>query len=286
LARCVNSGQVFRWERLSDGCWLGVDGSHWYRVELGESELHVTSNATPQDFKSLFRLDWNAADIESKLLAAAPELGTCVAALDGLRLMKPSGSTEVFFSFLCTPNNNLTRIVQMCRHLATYGPELATVDGRILHRFPTVEVIAAIPESALRAKAFGYRAATIPSIANQVLERGEGWIESLKSTPYAVVHSELCKLKGIGPKLADCIALFALNHTEAIPVDTHIWQAYTRLYRPDQKNKALTDARYREASEFMRARFGRYGGWAQQYLFYENMLSWRERANKVIVCQP
>ena len=255
-------------------------------MELGEQALNVESNASAVDFESLFRLDWDAEAIERELLAVAPELGPCVASLDGLRLMKPSGTTEVFFSFLCTPNNNLTRIVQMCRHLSTYGPVLGTVEGKVLHQFPSVEVIAEIPESELRAKAFGYRAATIPSVANQVLERGDGWIESLKSTPYRVAHAELCKLKGIGPKLADCIALFALNHTEAIPVDTHIWQAFTRLYRPDQKGKSLTDSRYREASEFMRERFGKYGGWAQQYLFYENMVNWRDRANKEAVCQP
>lgn len=282
----MNSGQVFRWEQLPNGSWLGVDGGHWYRVELSETELSIVSNGTEADFASLFRLDWDAELIERELLAVAPELGPCVAELDGLRLMKPSGTSEVFFSFLCTPNNNLTRIMQMCRHLATYGPVLAVVEGRTLHQFPSVEVIAEIPESELRAKAFGYRAATIPSVAIQVLERGDGWIESLKATPYRVVHAELCKLKGIGPKLADCIALFALNHTEAIPVDTHIWQAFTRLYRPDQKDKTLTYARYREASEFMRERFGEYGGWAQQYLFYENMVNWRDRANKAAVCQP
>lgn len=273
----MSSGQVFRWEKLADESWLGVDGDHWYRVWLGEGELTVESNGEELDFQSLFRLDWDSEQIESELLNIAPELASCLTSLDGLRLMKPSCSTEIFFSFLCTPNNNLTRILQMSRHLATYGPPLAEVEGRMLHRFPGVETIAAIPEAELRAKAFGYRAATIPSIAKQVVERGFGWIEGLKQRPYDEVHLELCNLKGIGPKLADCIALFALHHTEAIPIDTHIWQAFTRLYRPDMRDVALTDSRYRFAAEFMRKRFGRHGGWAQQYLFYDNMLNWRDR---------
>jgi len=273
----VGSGQVFRWELLQDESWLGVDGDYWYVVTPGKVSLHVESNASASEFEALFRLDWNSEEIERELLEKSPELAPYFEAIDGLRLMKPSCSTETFFNFLCTPNNNLTRILKMSRHLASYGPVLAEVRGMTLYRFPDVEGIARIPEAELRAKAFGYRAATIPAIAGQVLERGVGWIESLKSVSYHDAHAELIRLKGIGPKLADCIALFALHHTEAVPIDTHIWQAYTRLYRPDLKDNPMTDSRYREAADFMRHRYGKLGGWAQQYLFYDNMMNWRER---------
>ena len=276
---------MFRWEQLAKGSWLGVDGENWYSVQIRQTELEVASNAEKREFESLFRLDWDAAAIEHELLEVAPELAPYMSVSHGLRLMRPSCPTEVFFSFLCTPNNNLARILQMSRHLATYGPLMATVEGRALHRFPNVQTIAAIPEADLRAKAFGYRAATIPSIAKQVLTRGEGWIEALKTADYNEVHAKLRELKGIGPKLADCIALFALHHTEAIPIDTHIWQAYTRLYRPDWKDMAITDSRYREAGKFMQARFGKHGGWAQQYLFVDNMLNWRMRAANSADCQ-
>jgi N-glycosylase/DNA lyase len=171
----------------------------------------------------------------------------------------------------------MSRIVPMVRHLASYGPVMDSVDGQKVHRFPGPEVIAAIPEADLRAKGFGYRGATIPAVAVQVLERGEDWIDSLRSQPYEKVHTELCRLKGIGPKLADCIAIFALDHTEAIPIDTHVWQAYVRLYRPDLRDKALTDNRYREAAQFLRAKFTHHGAWAQQFLFYDNMLRWRRK---------
>jgi len=56
-----------------------------------------------------------------------------------------------------------------------------------------------------------------------------------------------------------------------------MWQAFTRLYRPDWKGKPVTDARYREAASYLRTKFGKHGGWAQQYLFYDNMRNWRLR---------
>jgi len=304
---------VFRWQHLGDGSWLGVDGGQWYRVwgtasgavathatgvnrdpslnaltfvgerravyEPGATEtLTVESNGSREDFEQFFRLDWDADGVEREILQRGPELEPYLGALSGLRLLRPSSPTEMLFTFLCTPNNNMPRIVQMVRHLSTYGPVLAEVDGRPLHRFPDVARIAAIPEADLRAKAFGYRGGTIPGVARQLLSRGgDEYIASLKEVPYEEANAALCTLKGIGPKLADCIALFALHHTESVPVDTHLWQAATRLYFPQWKGQNLTEVRYRAVSQFIRNRFGKLTGWAHQYLFFDNVLNWRSR---------
>ncbi|MEA2552429.1 MAG: N-glycosylase/DNA lyase [Fimbriimonadaceae bacterium] len=301
LELCASSGQVFRWQRLDDGTWLGVDGDHWYRVLLpptdtpvrtrdslkyvakekgpgGEEIFEVESNASREDFESLFRLDLDAEEVEAEIVRRAPELEPYMGTLAGLRLMEPSDPVEIFFAFLCTPNNNIRRITQMVRKLAAYGLVMDTVQGNELHRFPEAEVIAAIPEQELRSAGFGYRGRTIPSLANQLIERGgRAWLESLKSAPYEDAHRELKAMKGIGPKLADCIALFALHHTEAVPVDTHIWQALCRLYFPEWKDKAPTDQRYETAAAHFRSKLGDLSAWAHQYLFYDNVLNWRTR---------
>lgn len=322
LELCVSSGQVFRWERLEDGDWFGIDGANWYRVRLdpgrsreeerlgyralvqatginrdrsrdalayvaerrreygiGLETLQVRSNAEASDLISFFRLDEDVRAIEGRIVERAPEMAPYMRAMGGLRLLKPSDAVELFYSFLCSPNNNLPRIVQMVRHLASYGPVVDEVDGREVRLFPRSEAIAAIPGPALRAKAFGYRGDTIPGAARQVLERGgDAWIESLRGVPYEEAWEALIRIKGIGPKLADCICLFALHHTLAAPVDTHLHQAAVRLYFPELKGKALTDLRYRQIGDHFRERFGELTGWAHQYLFYDNMLNWRSRS--------
>jgi N-glycosylase/DNA lyase len=316
--QCVSSGQVFRWERQDDGRWIGVDGDHWFWVTLPESEstnenrrtlthltganqdrsrdalafvgerragygqrfetMQVRSNGLREDLERFFRLDWDADQLEKRIVELAPEMEPYMGAMSGLRLLRPSGPTEMFFGFMCSPNNNLPRIVQMVRYLATLGPVMADLGGKPLHRFPSTETIAAVDPLSLRAKAFGYRADTIPSVARQVMDRGgDPWIQSLKSKPYEEVHATLCEIKGIGPKLADCISLFALDLTDAVPVDTHVWQAAVRLYFPEWKDKPLTDVRYRQVSDLIRGKFGPLSGWAHQFLFYDNMLNWRSR---------
>lgn len=291
---------MFRWQELADGRWLGVDGDHWYLVRPPQREkqsrdafayvaerrktgsatdvFEVESNAREEDFIRFFRLDWDAQEIEREILKRAPEYEPYLGSLGGLRLLRPSDPVEMFFSFLCTPNNNLKRITSMVRHLASYGPDLAEVEDRALHRFPEPETIASINPQELRSKAFGYRADTITSAARQVVERGgRSWIESLKAEPYEQAHEALVSVKGIGNKLADCIALFALDKTEAVPVDTHIWQAVTRLYYPEWKDKAVTDQRYKAAAEAIRSKLGPLTAWGHQYLFYDNLLNWRSR---------
>lgn len=277
LARCVSCGQVFRWERADARRWIGVDGARWFEVEIDRERHHVRSNAEPQAFRDLFQLDRDLGEIERRVLAAGPELAPYVGSLRGLRQMRPSCPREVLFSFLCTANNNLARIGPMVRHLAACGEPLAEVDGRIYRRFPPFERLAALEEEALRAAGFGYRARSIPAVAREILARGDAWWQGLNTLPYEDLHAELVSLPSVGPKLADCVALFGFHCDEAAPMDTHLWQACCRHYFPEWKGKPLTEHRYRVVADFLRTRFGPLTGWAHQYLFYDNLLNWRSR---------
>lgn len=281
FALCVSCGQVFRWELGADGAWFGVDGEHWYRVTLTEHgrsvRYAVESNADAAAFRALFRLDVSLETVEREVVRLGPELAPYVGSLQGLRLMHPSCAREVLFSFLCTANNNLGRIVPMVRYLGSVGEPM----GEGATRFPSMERIAMLSEAELREAGFGYRAGTIPGVARQILERGEQWWAGLGSLDYSELHSELVSLKSVGPKLADCIALFGFHQDLAAPMDTHLWQACCRHYFPEWAGKPLTDQRYRTAAEFLRERFGPWTGWAHQYLFYDNLLNWRTRGKPV-----
>jgi len=278
LDYCLTSGQVFRWNRHSDGSWVGIDGYTWYHIKrTSKGPLEVFSNNGQEALESFLRLDWNADEVVEQIIKNGPELEPYIGQLRGLRILRPSDPVEIFFCFLCSANNNLSRIVPMCKTLGKYGPLVGGIEGSPFYVFPRPETIANIPEADLRAKGFGYRAATIPDVARQVLARGETWFGQVRQAGYEEAHKELLTIKGIGPKLADCICLFAFDMTEAVPLDTHIWQAFTRLYFPEWKGLAVTEKRYREATETFRQRFGKLAGWAHQYLFYDNVLNWRKR---------
>ena len=279
LARCVSSGQVFRWRLGPEGRWLGQDGADAFAVRIEDGgRLAVESTADEVAFRRLFRLDLDAVAMRAAILARGPELAPYMEAIPGLRPVRPSSRVEAFVTFLCTPNNNLSRILPMAWHLGSLGPVVAKFDGLELHAFPALELIAAVPDEQLRAKGFGYRARTIPEIARDVVARGgEKYLDDLASSGYQRAMAELVTIKGIGPKLADCICLFSLRQMEAAPIDTHLWQAVVRHYFPQWSEDKLTAKKYVEIGDFLRGRFGDLTGWAHQYLFYDNVLNWRDR---------
>lgn len=267
FVRTVTSGQTFRWHEIEPGIWSGVDGANYYRVELSGSIIQVESNASKADFEELFRLNVELREVSETIRKGAGVMlnSACL----GLRQIRASDPEETFFCFLCTPNNNLPRIQSMVRKLGQFGKEIPGAPG--LRRFPSADVIAQIDESELRSLGFGYRAKSIPKAAKALLDRGTGWLNHLKSGTYTEAFNEMLWIPGIGPKLADCILLYGLHFDEAVPIDTHLWQAAKRHRLVETDWATLTDKRYRDIGSEFRTRFGKWAGWVQLLFYYDNM---------------
>ena len=58
--------------------------------------------------------------------------------------------------------------------------------------------------------------------------------------------TSLQTLPGVGPKVADCVALFSCDKLEAVPVDTHVWSFAVKDYGLAKGIKSLTASAYRE----------------------------------------
>ena len=105
------------------------------------------------------------------------------------------------------------------------------IDGVKYYKFPTVAELKKANELTLRDMMFGYRAKYIVESVNTIAEKGgEKWLLDLRGKDYETINTELTSLMGIGKKVADCIALFSLDCKGAIPVDTHVYQIFNRLY--------------------------------------------------------
>ena len=160
--------------------------------------------------------------------------------------------------------------------LSSHGETLHARDGIALRRFPDLSCLAALSEDRLRQMGFGYRAKTIPIAAQQILDRGGlRWLESLKKSEHQVARAELIQLAGVGPKLADCICLYALHHDSAVPVDTHVWKAATRAFFPEWQGTSLTPHKYNTVVEMFVSLFGDLAGYAEQLLFHDQLINWR-----------
>lgn len=68
-------------------------------------------------------------------------------------------------------------------------------------------------------------------------------------------------LPGVGPKVSDCILLFAFNKDEAFPVDVWVKRVMEHFYLKEETNVKLIGSHGARV-------FGKLAGFAQQYLFY------------------
>ncbi|MGI8586081.1 MAG: DNA glycosylase [Chloroflexia bacterium] len=268
-------GQAFRWERLAPGVWRGVVAGRVLTVRQDGSRLEYDSSDGGDALRALrdiFLLDLDLGAIQARLLEDDPGLAGPISRAPGLRLMRQDPE-ECLLSFLCSTANNVPRIVSGIRRMsALLGKPLAVLDDQAYYSFPTLPDLAVADSAALQAATgLGYRAARLVDLARQLLERGPGWLPGLRSAPYPAAHASLVELRGIGPKVADCACLFSLDHTEAVPVDTHIWQMAQQLWGRDATAaKGLTGAGYRRVGEEFRSRYGKLSGFAQNWLFYDH----------------
>jgi N-glycosylase/DNA lyase len=96
-----------------------------------------------------------------------------------------------------------------------------------------------------------------------MIAEGDVVLDELPRLTCDEARAELIKLPGVGPKIADCVLLFAGGFQEAFPIDVWILKALKELYFAKKRN--VTPKRIREFSDKY---FGPNGGYAQQYLFH------------------
>jgi N-glycosylase/DNA lyase len=275
------SGQAFRWRKSPDNWWTGVLRNRVIRIRQAASGFEWRTYPEPDDLALIhdyFRLDDDVMSIYSRLASADEHLVGIIDRFRGLRMLRQEPH-ETLLSFICSAANSIPRISAAVKELSKiYGRHILALDGESYYAFPTVEALAdADPLALASLGGLGFRGPALKSVAQQLLQRPPGWLESLRSENYVTAKAELLTLRGVGQKIADCVCLFSLDKDEAVPVDTHVRQLAVRLYMPEIMTKTITTTAYDRIAGFFRDRFGDLAGWAQQFLFYEDLLRSRRQ---------
>ncbi|KAK7867753.1 hypothetical protein R5R35_002255 [Gryllus longicercus] len=191
----------------------------------------------------------------------------------GIRILDQD-PVENVFSFICSSNNNISRISSMVQKMCSLFGEEISVNGKKYYDFPSVSSLAdPVVEKQLRSAGFGYRAQYVHQSAVKLTELGgEKWLENLKSLSYDDARQQLMLLPGVGAKVADCVCLMSLGFLGAVPVDTHIFQVAAQWYLPSLRNsKTVTPRIHKEVGDFFRQLYGPYAGWAHTILFCSSL---------------
>jgi N-glycosylase/DNA lyase len=269
LRLALMGGQTFRWQPQGGG-YRGVVGGLLLQVEhfrdvfevqvLNASHLsHLAEDEIGQYVEKYFRVDEDPEGVRSAL-CKDPVLAPIVQELGGIRILRQD-PWECIVSYICSIDSNIpkirTNVASICRAL---GEEIPVAAEWMEYSFPTIRAVADSSEDLLRSMGVGFRAPYLLKTAQELRDSKWNFMD-MKNENAAKVRSDLQSLPGIGPKVADCILLYSLDHLDAFPIDRWVRRTVSQLYF---KGEEIRD---KEIKEWAFTRFGFHSGYAQQYLF-------------------
>lgn len=254
----IECGQVFRYFPHEKGYILYSADKACY-VYCDGNQTHIqTEDCDEEYFYNYFDLDRDYLEIVRHASSFNVDYLTKAAnAAKGLRLLNQD-KQETLFSFIISQNNNIPRIKKIIEGICRALGEKKIFLGKEYYAFPTINALASANASLYKSLGAGYRDEFICSTAKKISEEGIAYLDNLNASE---LKKALLTYKGVGPKVADCVALFAYKKTESFPVDTWIEKVY-------KENLGGTQTDRKKIATHLQKEFGEYSGFVQQYLFY------------------
>ena len=265
-------GQSFRWEKRG-GWWYGIDRKKVFKIRQIDDELMFES-ADANFIKEYFGLRDDLPTILSQV-AKDEHVKKAVKAFKGLRILRQD-PWECLTSYICATYKNIPAIKQMLFNLSEKFGDKTVFNGYDFYTFPTPARLAKASVKELAECGLGYRARYISETAKMIYE-GNVDFESLRKANYEKARQKLLNFLGVGLKVADCVLLFSLGKLEAFPVDVWIKRVILKYYanhfpsefiRKISSKKSLANSEYERLNLFGRRYFGKYAGYAQEYLYH------------------
>ena len=242
-------GQCFRWNAGENGVYTGVAMGRAARVWVEKDSVYI--DADEKDISEIwhdyFDLD---RDYGSIVFNAGEYLDACVRYGSGIRILRQD-RWEALCSFIISQCNNIPRIKRIIETLCSKFGEPISAFGETLFTFPSAERIAALKAEDLAPLRCGYRASYIIDAARAV-STGALNLDELAACDFDTAIKALKSLKGVGDKVANCVALFGLHNMSGFPIDIWMKRALEKYFPKNFDPKSL----------------GSYAGLAQQYIFF------------------
>jgi len=258
LCSTLESGQIFRYVRLSEGYLVNHRRRAFWVCQKGQNLFF--DGVEERCILHLFGLDRDYRAI-MRSLGDDRTLKTAMRLHWGLRILRQD-PWECLISFLCSSTKPIRHIRVIIERLCRAFGEEITFGNHQVYAFPGEGTISG--SDRLRAIGLGFRARYIHEV-NQIIEGG--YLERVAAKPYGEAKALLMGLPGVGDKVADCVLLFSMECPEAFPIDTWIRRGMERSYFRGERTSA------KKIHTFARKHFGPYAGYAQQLLYHY----WREK---------
>ena len=195
----------------------------------------------------------------------------------GIRILKQD-KIETIISFIISANNNIPRIKRSVEYLSKNFGEKIEIDDEIfginlqefkenIYTFPKIETLSKLTEEDFKNAGTGFRAKRLVCTIEKL---NNGFLEDLEGLSDEELFEKLVLLDGVGPKVANCIMLFAYNRLESFPIDVWVKRVMSEVFFKGIEEEKITNDKIMNIVKNIKNR-----GIMQQYLFY-----WRRERGK------
>ena len=250
LAQTFLCGQAFRFDPYKDGfkgfickqlCYITMPAADVISVEL----LYDTpTDELAVQIGGFLSLGMGYTALKARF-AQDETLAKAISFAPGIRVLNQD-FFETLITFIISQNNNIPRIKKLCDALGErYGTRVGDSFA-----FPTAQQLKDVTEQEYKDMKFGFRAKYLADAVQKVL-CGQIEENTVKAMPYEQAQQYLMQIKGVGPKVADCVLLFSCRQYRSFPKDVWIKKAMAQLFPSGIPRQAQG-----------------YEGIAQQYIFH------------------
>jgi N-glycosylase/DNA lyase len=253
LEQTLNSGQVFHWEKAGDG-FVGVIGDRALYLEQRGEFLEVRSGGRPKSTREprplpgiverYFALDHPLAEICDSF-PKDPVMNAARNFCHGLRIIRQP-KWECLATFICSSMKQVVHIRQISLALRRRFGKRGRIGDQLVYTFVSPRRLAQASEKELLDCKLGYRAKNLRTTA-RLVSSGQADLEAWSVLSDAELRKQLCALPGVGPKIANCVMLFAYERLRAFPID--VWVERVLRQRYFSRRRKMSAQRLRQFSE-------------------------------------
>ncbi len=255
----LECGQFFRYTPYKAGYLVNSLSKCCYCYQTGNNTVIECEEKDAFYFENFFDVKRDYSKIYQGAINENVEVLTVSATQGkGIRLLNQD-PVETLFCFIISQNNNIPRIKNSIEKLCkSLGEKQVNFLGEY-YAFPSIVQIASASVEFFKSIGLGYRAEYVKGVAELICSGFDAYALSNLST--SELKRKLIELRGVGPKVADCVALFGYKKSDSFPVDTWIEKVYKQDFLGTLNDRE-------KISKYFTDRFKDNSGYYQQYLFH------------------
>ncbi len=272
LDKVLYAAQDFRWCKWDDEWHSGVLDGNLIHIRQVENVLEYKSHSDADlddMLRTYFRLDDPIDDIYDKLSSIDDNLYELVNKYPWLRVLRQPDPWECTVAYICAGHSRIEHTAQRVSRIAKRLGCRMELGDDVRYTFPTWKKVLTAGEGPLRELRLRFpkkHSSAIVAAARKI-DNGELNL-SLLAQPTVCYAEARWRLKGcysIDDKTADCISLFALDKTEAFPLDVWVSRGVADYFLVQD------ELAYDEVVWRAQDLFGEYAGYANQFLFHDQL---------------